>query len=84
MKHKNKSLALAEEAGTVVVTADDKLLETQGERPTLTSVILWSTPETSSLARGDDHSCTATLTATGLIRTGTERTKKSLQIIETP
>jgi hypothetical protein len=35
----------------VVVTADDKLLETQRERLTSTSVIPWSTPETSSRAR---------------------------------
>ena len=59
----------------MVVTADDDLLETQGERPTLTSVIPWSTPETSSRVRGDDHSCTATRTATGRIHTGTEWTQ---------
>jgi hypothetical protein len=70
-KYKSKSLARAKEVGTVVVTADDKLLETQGERPTSTSVIPGSTPETSSRARGDAHA----YTATGLIRTGTHWTK---------
>jgi hypothetical protein len=42
-QEEEKSLALAEEAGTVVVTADHKLLETQGDPPTSTSVIPWST-----------------------------------------
>jgi len=32
-KHKSKGLALAEEVGTVVVTADHKLLKTQGDPP---------------------------------------------------
>ena len=59
----------------MVVTADDELLKTQGERPTLTSVIPWSTPETSSRARGDDNPCTATSTATGLLRASTQWTK---------
>jgi hypothetical protein len=45
----------------VVVTADHKLLETQGDTPTSTSVIPWSTGETSSRARGDAHACTATV-----------------------
>ena len=45
---------------------------------TPTSFVPWPTPEASSQARIDGHECTAT----GLVRTGTQWTKRSLQIIE--
>ncbi len=65
--------------------ADDKLLEVQVDTPyysTPTSIVASPTPQIFSRARIADHPCTATRTATGLIRTGTQWTKGSLQIIE--
>jgi hypothetical protein len=68
-------LALAEEASTVVVTADDKLFVALGDTPYANLTHPLTGAANLTRARMADHACTATRTATELIRTATQWTK---------
>jgi hypothetical protein len=62
----------------MTVPVDDKVLEPPWSCPTPSQVIPSPTPQTSPRARIAAHACTAT----GLIHTGTQWTKRHRQIIE--
>jgi hypothetical protein len=75
-------LALAEEAGTFVITADYKLL--QALRSMAHTSLMHYLAGVSRLVSGTGGGVRAycNRTATGLIRTGTQWTKRARQIIE--